>query len=90
MLFTTLQFGLFLAVMLLLFYLLPKAARRYLLLAGSLYQAGPDECLCARCSTARGERTREAFDAVEKPDYSVLLKPSFWWRPAPTAEALAK
>jgi lathosterol oxidase len=59
-------------------------------IAGSLYQAGPDECLCARCSTARGERTREAFDAVEKPDYSVLLKPSFWWRPAPAAEALAK
>jgi D-alanyl-lipoteichoic acid acyltransferase DltB (MBOAT superfamily) len=37
MLFTTLQFALFLAVMLALFYLLPKAARRWLLLAGSLY-----------------------------------------------------
>src|SRR5581483_12013163 len=50
-------------------------------IAGSLYTAGPEECLCARCSTARGERTREAFDAVEKPDYSVLLRPSFWWNP---------
>lgn len=47
-------------------------------LAGSVYEAGPEECLCARCSVARGERTREAFDALEKPDYSVLLKPSFW------------
>jgi D-alanyl-lipoteichoic acid acyltransferase DltB (MBOAT superfamily) len=37
MLFTTLQFALFLVVMLALFYLLPKGARRYLLLAGSLY-----------------------------------------------------
>jgi len=48
-------------------------------LAGSLYEAGPEECLCARCSMARGERTREAFEALPKPDYSVLLKPSFWW-----------
>jgi lathosterol oxidase len=47
-------------------------------IAGSVYRAGPEECLCAGCSVARGERTREAFDAVEKPDYSVLLKPSFW------------
>ena len=49
-------------------------------LAGSVYRAGPAECLCARCSVARGERTREAWDAVEKPDYSVLLSPSFWLR----------
>jgi len=48
-------------------------------IAGSVYKAGPEACLCASCSTARGERTREAFDAVEKPDYSVLLSPSFWW-----------
>ncbi|APR80196.1 Sterol desaturase [Minicystis rosea] len=48
-------------------------------LAGSVYKAGPEECICARCSTARGERSREAFDAVTKPDYSVLLQPSFWW-----------
>ena len=32
-------------------------------MAGSVYEAGPDECLCARCAIARGERTREAFDA---------------------------
>jgi lathosterol oxidase len=46
---------------------------------GSLYEEGPDTCLCSRCSTARGERTREAYDAVEKPDYSVLRRPSYWW-----------
>jgi lathosterol oxidase len=52
-------------------------------LAGSVYQAPPSECLCARCSQERGERTQAAFDAVEKPDYSVLLKPAFWFRTAP-------
>lgn len=46
----------------------------------SEYQAGPETCLCAKCCRARGERTREAFEAIEKPDYSVLLSPSFWWR----------
>jgi hypothetical protein len=25
-----------------------------------------------------GERTRERFATIEKPDYSVLLSPSFW------------
>jgi lathosterol oxidase len=49
-------------------------------LAGSLYVAGPDTCLCAKCCVARGERTRAAFDAIEKPDYSVLTSPSFWLR----------
>ena len=29
-------------------------------------------------TTARTFRTREAFDAIEKPDYSPLLNPSFW------------
>jgi alginate O-acetyltransferase complex protein AlgI len=37
MLFTTLNFVVFLAIVLLLFYLLPKPARRYLLLASSLF-----------------------------------------------------
>lgn len=36
------------------------------------------DCLCVRCSTERGERTREAFDRIVKPDYSELLRPSFW------------
>ena len=49
-------------------------------LAKSEYDAPPESCLCARCCIARGERTREAFDALEKPDYSPLLSPSFWLR----------
>jgi lathosterol oxidase len=49
----------------------------------SEYQAGPETCLCAKCCRARGERTREAFEAIEKPDYSVLLSPSFWWHGGP-------
>lgn len=47
-------------------------------LARSEYAAPPESCLCARCCIARGERTREAFDACFKPDYSPLLSPSFW------------
>lgn len=47
-------------------------------LAGSTYEAGPAECLCAGCCRARGERSREVFERIEKPDYSVLLSPSFW------------
>lgn len=47
-------------------------------MAGSVYKAGPETCLCAKCCIARGERTREIFDAIEKPDYSPLLSPSFW------------
>ncbi len=57
-------------------------------LAGSVYQAGPDTCVCARCSVARGERTREAFEATARPDYTPLLSPSFWLRgPARAAAA---
>ena len=28
---------------------------------------------------ARGERTREQWEHTEKPDYRVLLRPTFWW-----------
>lgn len=44
-------------------------------LAGSVWD---QECFCSKCSRARGERTKEAFAKVEKPNYSVLLSPSFW------------
>jgi lathosterol oxidase len=47
-------------------------------LAKSEYTAGPDTCLCARCCIERGERTPEAFERLEKPDYSPLLSLSFW------------
>lgn len=36
------------------------------------------DCFCSKCARNKGERTREEFDAVVKPDYSQLLKPSFW------------
>jgi len=49
-------------------------------ITGSQYEAGPETCLCAHCCAARGERTREAFEAIDKPDYSPLLRPSFWIR----------
>lgn len=45
-------------------------------LAGSVYKK---ECFCARCEQKKGKRTREAFEKIEKPDYSVLLQPSFWF-----------
>jgi lathosterol oxidase len=47
-------------------------------LVGSTYDAGPDACLCATCCQARGERTVEAWEAVDKPDYGELLQPRFW------------
>lgn len=48
-------------------------------LAGSATDPGPGPCLCSKCCVARGERSREAFDRLHRPDYSVLLRPSFWW-----------
>jgi len=45
-------------------------------LAGSVY---PGECFCARCEQKAGKRTREAFKKIEKPDYSVLVNPAFWF-----------
>jgi sterol desaturase/sphingolipid hydroxylase (fatty acid hydroxylase superfamily) len=47
-------------------------------LLGTTYDAPPETCLCASCCARRGERSREAFERVEKPDYSPLLRPSFW------------
>lgn len=46
-------------------------------LAGSIYDK---PCFCSECARAKGERSEEAFAKVVKPDYSVLLKPSFWWK----------
>lgn len=44
-------------------------------LFGSVY---PGRCDCVKCQVARGERNREAWEKIEKPDYSVLLQPSYW------------
>ena len=50
---------------------------------GSMYEG---ECLCAKCCVARGERSEAAWTALPKPDYSPLLRASFWLRPAPRAK----
>ena len=43
---------------------------------GSVY---PEErCFCSKCARAKGERTREAWEALKKPDYTPLLSPRFW------------
>ncbi|KAI9010231.1 hypothetical protein DFJ74DRAFT_772584 [Hyaloraphidium curvatum] len=61
---------------------------------GSVYTG---ECLCAGCSEERGERTREHWEKVEKPDYSKLLDMGFWvegvkaeWRGDGLAAAVGK
>jgi lathosterol oxidase len=48
-------------------------------LAGGAYTGA---CECSRCARERGERSLEAWQRVEKPDYSVLLRPAYWWRGA--------
>jgi len=44
-------------------------------LFGSIYTG---KCDCAKCARERGERTKEQWDKLERPDYSILLTPSFW------------
>lgn len=36
------------------------------------------KCTCAKCDREAGNRTVEAWNNVEKPDYGVLLSPTFW------------
>jgi len=43
-------------------------------LAGSTLE----KCRCSKCARAKGERSIEAWQKVEKPDYSPLLSPWFW------------
>jgi len=44
-------------------------------LMGTLYDQA---CFCSKCQRKEGLRSKELWDKVEKPDYSVLLQPSFW------------
>ncbi|GAM17249.1 hypothetical protein SAMD00019534_004240 [Acytostelium subglobosum LB1] len=48
-------------------------------LFGSVYT---EACFCAKCEQAKGERSVEKWKKVEKPDYSVLLRPAFWFSPS--------
>ena len=43
-------------------------------------------CKCSRCECARGLRSEAAWHALERPDYSVLLKPGFWLSPPASLE----
>lgn len=40
-----------------------------------------EKCHCAECDVKAGNRTPEDWEKMKQdlPDYSVLLKPSFWW-----------
>jgi len=49
---------------------------------GSVYN---DRCVCARCACERGQRSEEAWRLVKKPDYAVLLRPSYWLPGGPRA-----
>jgi len=45
-------------------------------LFGSIYDG---ECVCSKCARQKGERSIEKWEKIPKPDYSVLLNPSYWW-----------
>lgn len=45
-------------------------------LFGTLYEG---ECACAECQDKQGARSKEAWLVLHKPDYAILLQPSFWW-----------
>jgi lathosterol oxidase len=47
-------------------------------LFGSVYD---QECVCAKCEHGRGNRSRMLWAKVDKPDYSVMLRPMFWITP---------
>eukprot|EP01119_Soliformovum_irregulare_P003645 TRINITY_DN144_c0_g1_i1.p1 TRINITY_DN144_c0_g1~~TRINITY_DN144_c0_g1_i1.p1 ORF type:complete len:296 (+),score=52.42 TRINITY_DN144_c0_g1_i1:25-912(+) len=50
---------------------------------GSIYDG---DCLCVKCCDAKGERSLEKWKLIEKPDYSILLDPSFWLKSAKVSE----
>eukprot|EP00922_Rhytidocystis_sp_ex-Travisia-forbesii_P004422 GHVS01006446.1.p1 GENE.GHVS01006446.1~~GHVS01006446.1.p1 ORF type:complete len:305 (+),score=32.51 GHVS01006446.1:170-1084(+) len=43
--------------------------------AGSVYR---DRCMCAKCCAAKGERSVDKWNELQKPDYSVMLTVPFW------------
>jgi len=50
------------------------------IMAGSIYDK---ECFCAKCERNAGKRSFEIWKDIIKPDYTVLLSPSWWWNPPP-------
>lgn len=47
---------------------------------GSVYadEGDPLKCLCVKCCRERGERSRELYDKIEKPDYTPLYTVGYW------------
>ena len=43
-----------------------------------------------KCQRKQGLRSRELFKAVQVPDYSVLLQPSFWFQKSVLSGSTAK
>jgi len=43
---------------------------------GSLWDK---DCLCTECARAKGLRSREIWEKIKLPDYSVMLSWKFWW-----------
>jgi lathosterol oxidase len=46
-----------------------------------LFGSVPDAntvCVCSRCELKKGNRSEKKWFEVKKPDYSILLKPTFW------------
>lgn len=57
-------------------------------LLGSEYSC--EICGCSKCARARGDRSLEQWELIEKPDYSSLLKLSFWmWGSTPSSPTTA-
>jgi len=52
-------------------------------LFGSLYPNEGDEekCVCVKCCVKRGERSREIYEKIEKPDYYKMFDFKFWIKP---------
>lgn len=45
---------------------------------GSDAESNINECLCSRCEIKKGNRTKEIYDKIEKPNYYILFNPKFW------------
>ena len=43
---------------------------------GSVYTG--DKCYCAACDVKAGNRTKEDWEKLVKPDYSILFEKKFW------------
>ena len=47
-------------------------------LIGTVWTEADGPCFCAKCEREKGNRSRDAWEKVSIPDYSVLASLSFW------------